>query len=78
VCARFHAIDGSVYHVDPVITRFGPRKPALGFAGYSTPVPGLFLTGSGTHPVAGISGIPGRNAAMTMLRTFNKNGAARP
>lgn len=69
---RFHAIDGSVYHVDPVITRFGPRKPALGFASYSTPVPGLFLTGSGTHPVAGISGIPGRNAAMTMLRVFKK------
>jgi phytoene dehydrogenase-like protein len=69
---RFHAIDGSVYHVDPVITRFGPRKPAPGFASYSTPVPGLFLTGSGTHPVAGISGLPGRNAAMTMLRVFKK------
>jgi phytoene dehydrogenase-like protein len=74
IASRFHAIDGSVYHVDPVITRFGPRKPALGFAGYSTPVPGLFLTGSGTHPVAGISGIPGRNAAMTMLRVFKKEG----
>ena len=54
---RFWAIDGSVYHVDPTITRFGPRKPAPGFAGYRTPVPGLFLTGSGTHPVAGISGM---------------------
>jgi phytoene dehydrogenase-like protein len=69
---RFNAIDGSVYHVDPVITRFGPRKPAPGFAGYSTPVPGLFLTGSGTHPVAGISGMPGRNAAVTMLRVFKR------
>ncbi|BDB43957.1 MULTISPECIES: hypothetical protein [Mycobacterium] len=55
-----------------MITRFGPRKPAPGFAGYSTPVPGLFLTGSGTHPVAGISGLPGRNAANTMLRVFKK------
>lgn len=67
---RFWAIDGSVYHVDPVLTRFGPGKPAAGFAGYETPVPGLFLTGSGTHPVAGISGMPGRNAATTMLRIF--------
>jgi phytoene dehydrogenase-like protein len=74
---RFHAIDGSVYHVDPVITRFGPRKPAPGFAGYSTPVPGLFLTGSGTHPVAGISGMPGRNAAMTMLRVFKREQGKR-
>ena len=69
---RFNAVDGSVYHVDPVITRFGPAKPAWGFGGYSTPVPGLFLTGSGTHPVAGISGMPGQNAARTMLKLFKR------
>jgi len=67
---RFWAIDGSVYHVDPTITRFGPNKPVAGFAGYATPVPGLFLTGSGTHPVAGISGMPGQNAARTMIKQF--------
>lgn len=68
---RFWAIDGSVYHVDPTITRFGPNKPVAGFAGYKTPVDGLYLTGSGTHPVAGISGMPGQNAARTMLKHFN-------
>ncbi len=72
IAERFFAIDGSVYHVDPIITRFGPRKPAVGFAGYQTPVPGLFLTGSGTHPVAGISGMPGQNAAATMLKLFRQ------
>ncbi|MGQ0623912.1 MAG: phytoene desaturase family protein [Sporichthyaceae bacterium] len=69
---RFFAMDGSVYHTDPLITRFGPNKPAVGFAGYSTPIPGLFLTGSGTHPVAGISGMPGQNAARTMLKLFRR------
>jgi phytoene dehydrogenase-like protein len=69
---RFFAMDGSVYHTDPLITRFGPNKPAVGFAGYSTPIPGLFLTGSGTHPVAGISGMPGQNAAKTMLKLFRR------
>jgi phytoene dehydrogenase-like protein len=76
---RFHAVDGSVYHVDPIITRFGATKPAWGFGGYSTPVPGLFLTGSGTHPVAGISGMPGQNAAKTMIKLFkreDKHGGA--
>lgn len=67
---RFWAIDGSVYHVDPTLSRFGPNKPVAGFAGYKTPVEGLFLTGSGTHPVAGISGMPGQNAARTMLKQF--------
>jgi phytoene dehydrogenase-like protein len=69
---RFHAESGSVYHVDPVVTRFGPAKPAWGFGGYRTPVPGLFLTGSGTHPVAGISGMPGQNAAKTMIKLFKR------
>lgn len=67
---RFWAIDGSVYHVDPTLSRFGPNKPVIGLAGYKTPVDGLFLTGSGTHPVAGISGMPGQNAARTMLKQF--------
>lgn len=67
---RFHALDGTVYHTDPLISRMGPTKPAPGFAGYSTPVPGLFLTGSGCHPVAGISGMPGQNAAKAMLKVF--------
>ncbi len=67
---RFHAIDGSVYHVEPYLTRFGAGRPAPGFADYKTPVPGLFLSGSGTHPSAGICGIPGRNAARKMIRSI--------
>jgi phytoene dehydrogenase-like protein len=67
---RFWAIDGSVYHVDPTLSRFGPNKPVAGLSGYTTPVDGLFLTGSGTHPVAGISGMPGQNAARTMLKAL--------
>lgn len=66
---RFHAIDGSVYHVEPYITRFGAGRPAPGFSDYKSPVPGLFLSGSGTHPSAGICGLPGRNAAQKMVRS---------
>ncbi|MFZ0713604.1 phytoene desaturase family protein [Mycobacterium sp.] len=72
IAERFFAIDGNVYHVDPVITRFGPRRPAPGLAGYRTPVPGLFLSGSGTHPIAGINGLPGKNAAQALLKELRK------
>jgi phytoene dehydrogenase-like protein len=75
---RFRAIDGNVYHVDPIITRFGPLKPAMGLAGYSTPLAGLFLTGSGTHPVAGISGMPGQNAAREVMRTLRREDRRGP
>ncbi len=60
-----------------MISRFGPLKPADKFAGYSTPIPGgLYLTGAGTHPVAGISGMPGQNAARVMLKEFRKEDGA--
>ncbi len=65
---RFWALDGNVYHVDPLPFRSGPLRPALGLGGYRTPVEGLFLTASGTHPAAGISGMPGQNAARTLIR----------
>ena len=71
---RFHATDGNVYHVDPVVWRLGPLRPAFGFFGYQTPVAGLFLSGAGTHPTGGISGIPGQLAARTVIRKL-KRGA---
>jgi phytoene dehydrogenase-like protein len=71
---RFGAPDGNVYHVDPIITRFGPARPAIGLGGYKTPVPGLYLSGSGTHPIAGINGMPGMNAAKTLLKALGKRG----
>jgi phytoene dehydrogenase-like protein len=65
---RFNVPDGNVYHVEPTAMRFGPLRPAQGFGSYRTPVPGLWITGAGTHPTGGISGIPGRNAALAFLR----------
>jgi phytoene dehydrogenase-like protein len=70
---RFHATDGNVYHVDPVAWRLGPLRPGFGFAGYETPVRGLFLSGAGTHPTGGISGIPGQLAARTVMRRLMRD-----
>ena len=63
---RIGASDGNPYHVD--FTEAGPLRPAVGFAGYRTPVPGLFLTGAGTHPGGTVTGIPGQLAARALLR----------
>ena len=78
IAARFRSPDGNVYHVDPVATRFGPLRPAPGFAGYRTPVDGLFISGGGTHPSAGICGIPGQQAARAVLRSLRRDRAANP
>lgn len=69
---RFNAPAGNVYHVDPLITRFGPLKPAPGFGGYRIPVDGLYLSGAGTHPVGGVCALPGKLAAQTVLRDLAK------
>jgi phytoene dehydrogenase-like protein len=71
---RFRSPDGNVYHVDPTATRFGPLRPAHGLAGYRAPIQGLFLSGAGTHPSAGICGVPGRQAARVALRALGESG----
>jgi len=71
---RFNVPGGNVYHVDPASMRFGPLRPATGFGSYHTPVPGLFLSGAGTHPTGGISGIPGQQAAKWLLKKKRANG----
>ncbi len=65
---RFNAPAGNVYHVDPLPTRFGPLRPALGLGGYRTPVDGLYLSGASTHPTGGVCALPGKLAAQTLLR----------
>jgi phytoene dehydrogenase-like protein len=49
----------------------GPLAALLGrdreLTRYATPLPGLYLTGSGTFPGAGVSGAPGRNTARVIL-----------
>jgi phytoene dehydrogenase-like protein len=75
--ARFNVPDGNIYHLDALFQRFGPLRPALGLGGYGTPVPGLFLTGAGTHPSGGISGIPGQLAARTVLRSLRAGDGIR-
>jgi phytoene dehydrogenase-like protein len=65
---RVHATGGNITHVDMVLGRAGPGRPARGFGGFRTPVDGLFLSGAGTHPGGGITGAPGYNAAREVLR----------
>ena len=43
-------------------------RPSPCLPGYRTPIGGLFLTGAGTHPGGGVTGIPGRNTAAVVLR----------
>lgn len=65
---RLRVTNGCVVHADFSPMRLGPFRPAPGFGGYGTPVDGLFLGGSGSHPSPSVTGIPGRLAAEEVLR----------
>jgi phytoene dehydrogenase-like protein len=51
----------------------GPLRPVPGWAQHRMPIPGLYQTGSTTHPGASVSGGPGRNAATVMLKDFGRS-----
>ena len=55
------------YAGSPLSSLFGRRRE---LSRYRAPVPGLFLSGAGTYPGAGIWGASGRNAADAVLRTL--------
>ena len=48
----------------------GAMRPVPGWAQHRMPIPGLYQTGGTTHPGGGVSGGPGRNAAVVMLNDF--------
>jgi phytoene dehydrogenase-like protein len=43
-------------------------RPVPGYAGYRTPIKGLYLCGAAAHPGGGVMGAPGYNAAREILR----------
>jgi phytoene dehydrogenase-like protein len=65
--ARFGLTGGHIFHGDlsPGQLFFG--RPLVGWSRYATPIDGLYLCGSGTHPGGGVMGAPGHNAAQQIL-----------
>ncbi|WHI46447.1 NAD(P)/FAD-dependent oxidoreductase [Microbulbifer sp. VAAF005] len=65
---KFGLIGGDIFHGALGLDQLWSNRPFMGFADYRTPIRGLYLCGSGSHPGGGVTGIPGHNAAMEILR----------
>jgi phytoene dehydrogenase-like protein len=63
---------GNIFHGELRLDQLFALRPVAGWARYATPVPGLFLCGSGTHPGGGVTGAPGHNAAKEILRATKR------
>ena len=63
---------GHILHGEPALDQLFTMRPTLGWAQYRTPIDGLYLCGSGTHPGTGLTGMSGRNAAREITRSLKK------
>jgi beta-carotene ketolase (CrtO type) len=65
---RTGAVRGNPNHLDMTLDQILGYRPLPELSGYRTPIAGLYLSGSGTHPGGGLSGIPGMNTAQAVLQ----------
>jgi phytoene dehydrogenase-like protein len=64
---EFGLSEGNIFHGELTLEQLAFLRPAAGWARYRTPVPNLWLAGSGAHPGGGIMGAPGALCAREML-----------
>ena len=70
---EYGLVGGNIMHGDLTLDQLFSWRPVAGYADYRTPIRGLYLCGSGTHPGGGISGINGRNASHEILKDLKRH-----
>jgi phytoene dehydrogenase-like protein len=69
---RFGLIGGNIMQGELAPDQMFSFRPIPNYGDYRTPVAGMYLCGSGTHPGGGVMGAPGRNAASVVLRDHKR------
>ena len=74
---KFGLVGGDIMHGNLSLDQLWAARPMLGHGDYRSPIEGLYMCGSGTHPGGGVTGMPGHNAAREILRDANRLTAIR-
>ncbi len=69
---RFGLSEGQVFQGEVTLDQILFMRPVPGWSHYRTPLAGLYMCGSATHPGGGITGQSGRLAAAQLLRDLKK------
>ncbi len=64
---EYGLLGGNIFHGEMSLDQLLSFRPTPQAGAYRTPLAGLYLCGSGTHPGGGVMGAPGRNAARVVL-----------
>jgi phytoene dehydrogenase-like protein len=69
---EFGLVGGDIFHGQLSLDQLFSMRPLLGYARYRGPVAGLYHCGSGAHPGGGVTGAPGYNAAVEIIRDLGR------
>lgn len=75
---RAGVLSGNIAHIDHQLCQMFGFRPLPELSKYRTPIAGLYLTGSGTHPMGAVTGMPGYNAAHEFLEDWRAGKVPRP
>ncbi len=67
--------EGNIFQGELTMDQLLFNRPVPGYAQYRTPIKGLYLSGSSTHPGGGVMGAPGANAARRVLADLGRGSA---
>jgi phytoene dehydrogenase-like protein len=73
---EFGLTQGNIFQGELSLEQLFFLRPVPGWAYYRTPIEGLYMCGSATHPGGGIMGAPGRIASQVILKEWKKASAA--
>lgn len=65
---QYNVSGGHWHHTEFALDQALMMRPTYEAAQYSTPLPGLYLCGAGSHPGGDLTGGPGHNAACEILK----------
>jgi phytoene dehydrogenase-like protein len=64
--------EGNIFHGELTMDQLLFNRPVPGYAQYRSPIDGLYLCGSSTHPGGGVMAAPGANAAREILSDLKR------
>jgi phytoene dehydrogenase-like protein len=73
---RFGLLGGNIMQGEMAPDQSFILRPIFGYADYRTPIEGMFMCGSGTHPGGGVMGVPGHNCARVVIRAARRQRLA--
>ncbi len=64
--------EGNIFQGELTFDQLLFNRPIPGYAQYRSPIRGLYMCGSSTHPGGGVMGAPGANAAAAILKDLRR------